>query len=1308
MSYNGYNGYSPYFNQQRASDGRSRFTYQYPASQNPYQGPYSDANGQQQSQSLAQSTSVDAYKDSSRYSGVGNSGTAPYNDSRADYSYADARSPEDTTALGNLAYASSLRQDRNGANQERESLQKVADYNRATATTKHSNYQRSDSREAGVNYPNYPPATTSERYDQYQNYGVQHYSQPVIQTQKNTHRPPSRPSSGQNIHAHSQANATSAQPPRVTSASEYPSPTSLRTQTHVSNTQQSRQSSSTNHSGSSQAETYDRQRRISQSQEHTAQPTSPRIDRSYSIHEQVHANVDRSDEDRFPSINGSAKVQGQPEKAPLNPTTIDPNKVFNQYEYQKRQEVIAAEAKAAKEKAALKIEAQRKQTEQRVATVTQSSAVSQDNSDSSMKTQMEAEMKLMLEKMRDYKSKDPTLFSQIWEQVKKAQPPSSTKDALPASKEVAVAVASASPRGSIASPRVNGTPQLPSPATVESDPAHPDANAQLVTQEFVSSASRPSAPAIEEVDRGKYPAARRRGKLYKARVSLEKSNEVLENSAPKSPKSYIREDAVPAVPGPPTGYVRATDEDINFNRSFQRVWVSGKRALSRRPMGAVQNQGLTDGSTDDPVPQTNDIVPPMNASAASPPVPAPEPPPRPAGQTHWPEEDKWALANAARNALLTHPANGGKNIKSEEIRSLLDQGPSYEELCSILESKGFVVERTPLAQQLLAAVPRLKQQRPEATTQLPTPAPAPAPATTAQATERAHDRSSHVRRGDDRQQGIIAPVAHMYDSPITAATKPEEADKNGNLARLQEARRTASPKKTSFASRNEVHTSAPRPPPVQPAFTKQQNAKKRNFSEIVDLTAELDSDEELERQRIEKIRKLERMKSRETEIAESDDQNNIGRLKKHDRPTTESRSSPPSGAQSTTIQSDEDVTGISRFKHTMSPQRERLRKAHVIEPIDRNIALRRSTYDSGTIARDILIAAGKHPVMPPLNYHLEGLKTNFRYVENSSDLSTFKWALVDPGGPTPLSAVALDDGPVRSQGVVSKQRSLPSSRKFMQSRPSSGQPQAPHRRASNANHDVSMLDDEESPSIAKTLKRSDAHRGAAGSQSSALNKSQFLVESDEGFSEVRRNGRSAEPKNKDHRNSISYQSQSSPGIPKNATIPIESPLTPTMRPAPTTPARPSGLRNELTISPAAGFAVVIPSPRRIDPRSRPENEGSPYKPQVGKANSTAPIPKRHAYTCRWKACQAELHNLETLRKHVHSHQNEFDEESNYQCLWTGCGKSRISASDTNAEREPLEFKSETSWERHMDGRHLDHYAWELGDGPSPHPSGHIY
>lgn len=37
----------------------------------------------------------------------------------------------------------------------------------------------------------------------------------------------------------------------------------------------------------------------------------------------------------------------------------------------------------------------------------------------SERDQIEEEMKTMIERMREYKAKNPTLFSQIWEQVKK-------------------------------------------------------------------------------------------------------------------------------------------------------------------------------------------------------------------------------------------------------------------------------------------------------------------------------------------------------------------------------------------------------------------------------------------------------------------------------------------------------------------------------------------------------------------------------------------------------------------------------------------------------------------------------------------------------------------------------------------------------------------------------------------------------------------------------------------------------------------------------------------------------------------------
>ena len=1305
--------YTPAPQQQRQQSswaGSNQYPYPYPATypatQNSYQrssyiAPHANAHSQQQSQSPSQPSNypATAYGDPSRYSGIENSGTAAYQNPRTDYSYTGARSPENTTALGSLAYASSLRQDRSGsgAHTDGGSLQRVADYNRATPV--HVVAQRPDSRSSGVSHSNHSAPNNSR---------------------SNGHGP----REGHEHQASGSQNPQNRLPPSASSTSNVTQFDSHR-------------------SGSTSSNSHQTARRTE-----TEQPL------------------------RLPSINDPTNNQDHTKNAHQksvstnptyhNPTTIDPNKVFNEYEYQKRQAAIAAEAKANREKA----EAQAKQAEQAAASKT---LASQD--EAAMKEQMETEMKLMLEKMRDYKSKDPGLFSQIWEQVKKAQPPT----ALPASKEVSVP----SPRASIASPQINGAAHQLSTSTLNA--AQPDPNSQLVQQS--------ASPAAEE-DRGKFPAARRRGKLYKTRPSLEQ------------PASQARPSSPPHPPGPPAGYVHAGDEgpsaptadqsdgyvpagnlDHNDNRPMQKVWVSGKGRTQGlgRPKGSTPKKGQAerrdqadkydqvgrhDGAGDESVVPTNNHVSPANSPAVAQPMAATKPlPPRPTGQTHWPEDDKWALAIAARDTLLSHPANRGKQLLSEDIRNLLDQGPSYEELCGILEEKGFVVERTPFAQQLLSAVPRLKQQRPPPTAQSPI-------------------QSPTTYQPDQRKlpgQGVLVPVAHMYDNFRNAAVQAPVANMSATTAKAAPfaRRQGALPKPQSRAT---------------PFNTKEQHAKKRTFNEIVDLTAGMDSDEELDRQRAEKQQKIESMKSLKT----IDTNRNI--QKKTDEEAK--RSSPPSGGQSSAVQSDEDVTGLARFKNVMSPERERLRKAReIVRPMNRALALRRSTYNPRTIARDILVAAGKHPVMAPLNYHLEGLKTKFRHVEATSDLSTFNWPIIDPGGPPQKrqtkdiepqaqdvetqdepaalsasskrpevrigvpnsadrkSAIATSKPAKPSKGFFAKRRSLPHSQGFMRSRPSFGvspsQPQAPSGpRVFQDAGDVSMLGAGEGSFFVNKKKGPGSNSAPTTPQNSPAGVTQSGIGSSGGPSGHRRRGRPPGARNRNAGNVIAYRPQPKPIIPDFTTPDPKStpgrllapstfhtkstpsrPLDPSIpdskstpgrllahpnpdpgnlslnamsaanaRKFPSTPARPSGLRNELTVSPAAGFAVVIPSPpKRAGQASRPGSEVSSKKP-ARNTSSPAPIPKRQVYRCRWQDCLAELHNLETLRKHVRKHMDEFEEDNDYECLWAGCGNSRIGATGTD-EREPLHFKSAITWERHMDGRHLDQYAWDLGDGPSPHPSG---
>ena len=79
------------------------------------------------------------------------------------------------------------------------------------------------------------------------------------------------------------------------------------------------------------------------------------------------------------------------------------------------------------------------------------------------------------------------------------------------------------------------------------------------------------------------------------------------------------------------------------------------------------------------------------------------------------------------------------------------------------------------------------------------------------------------------------------------------------------------------------------------------------------------------------------------------------------------------------------------------PRRDALLQQDIVWPIrKRRDALRRSKYHTETIARDVLLAMGSHPSMDPLNAHLDILRQRFKSVNLKSNMSTFRWDLVDP------------------------------------------------------------------------------------------------------------------------------------------------------------------------------------------------------------------------------------------------------------------------------------------------------------------------
>ncbi|KAJ5297348.1 hypothetical protein N7508_007597 [Penicillium antarcticum] len=102
----------------------------------------------------------------------------------------------------------------------------------------------------------------------------------------------------------------------------------------------------------------------------------------------------------------------------------------------------------------------------------------------------------------------------------------------------------------------------------------------------------------------------------------------------------------------------------------------------------------------------------------------------------------------------------------------------------------------------------------------------------------------------------------------------------------------------------------------------------------------------------------------------------------------------------------------------------------LVRPIRMSDALVKVSYDPATIARDILIAAGKHPKMKGLNHHLHTLRANIPQVDLNSDLATFRWDLVDveqkPSALPPAKPAVVNARPAPAASVPSQYHVSPS------------------------------------------------------------------------------------------------------------------------------------------------------------------------------------------------------------------------------------------------------------------------------------------
>ena len=530
---------------------------------------------------------------------------------------------------------------------------------------------------------------------------------------------------------------------------------------------------------------------------------------------------------------------------------------------------------------------------------------------------MASQMKAMIERMREWKRKYPSMFQRLWDEMKKCGASTSSPTRSARSPSPQIAKAALQQTRSRNSPTAASSSKFPTARRVQ-DSGLP---AQLNGYKVVVENNDEGLP-----DLGRFPAERRYRQPYRKR---------------------------------------------NAN-------VSNKG-------DDISSIGTLDPSLAQPVASGAQPVPQRLKARTS------------TGNTTWPEEKRQALAEAAVKVLKAEPANLDKEITAQAIRGMLEQNPSYIDLCKLLEDRGLKFHRGQFARQLLSKVPDLSTTRSKGRVEQPLNSartdmgrfptvPAVAPATPMQPTTSApqvYSNGSH--------QGSV----NVETSPQTTHPNQPFLNQTPN-GYAPQSFSTAKSEGTPVVRVAKASLGVPSPslPPPVPG-SKDALSRKRNLSELVDLT-QLSDDEDYVMP-TKQPRLQEPSPELKAFIVTTD-------ASAHD---SESAGQAPQGRSALTqsLPFNLHQPPKARAQARQTAQRPR---GVLARPIDKSEALRKSYYDPKTVARDVLIAAGRHPSERPLNAHFVGLL--HRHIELDSDLSTFDWDVVDPGGP-PMPQVEEVDIP---------------------------------------------------------------------------------------------------------------------------------------------------------------------------------------------------------------------------------------------------------------------------------------------------------
>ncbi|KAF1810334.1 hypothetical protein P152DRAFT_475563 [Eremomyces bilateralis CBS 781.70] len=637
---------------------------------------------------------------------------------------------------------------------------------------------------------------------------------------------------------------------------------------------------------------------------------------------------------------------------------------------------------------------------------------------------------------------------------------------------------------------------------------------------------------------------------------------------------------------------------------------------------------------------------------------------RPPGTTVWPIEKKGKISEAAAQYLNGIPTNAGNPVTKELVHAMLDDNPSYIGLCDRLERMGLRLERGTFARTLLSAAPDVNAAAPQKTAAphgvasptIPPPIPLQPHTQATPWLPSAQDISSFPHPGQggpaygEPSQGVIQSpyfvnrpepspgIASSVDSP--ASSKPR-------------TKVTTLPKPIRL---DEKH-------PVKPPATKEEAARKRNFSEIADLSM-MSSDED-------DLPPLKMMKLAPYTVQ-------YATQPPYPRPN---QGQVVNGASNIDpqIQSQADQNGQMHMVMNAPTLASNTYRPHIsddvklADPIQRQDAIRRSHYNVKTIARDVLIATGKWPDLRALNYHLEPLRQNMRQIDGNSDLSTLHWNIIDPGEPDDLQqdnadsviSDADDEGEetVNMNVLVPREQSVTTVGSAESARPHHvgikprrGRPPPAGRRQAPGSHFVNYSDSARpsahlsQPNPKPKPQAINNSPGPAGGMGYAAFRSHQV---DADGNPVKKKGRPVGWRKSIHSKAVQGQHHSGP---------------------PSQAATNSGAVHSPHLARIGTGGILMVNARL----------GQHESPAAAKRLRS---PGRLEFACRWKGCGASLHNLETLKKHVLKMHGKPDEASRkFACAWQGCGKYP-------------ELSTFPLFWQHIDDSHLIPLSWTHGDGP---------